>query len=185
VPCRDPKRAAELFNDINTTRLQQQPLDLFKVRLTAELPDHVDIARIVERNGYAIGHTSGAKGLACVQALLAVYHMDEDEGPDILAQTLTIMRDAWGFEKTATRNAIARGIGRFVTEFYDEADMDRVADKLSKLYTPNRLYGHASAYCESHRCTTEVAVRDLLVAAYNNALKTGKHLRVKRPDSEA
>src|SRR5262245_48807406 len=57
VPCqvfqaKDPKRAAELFDQINGRRKKPSPLQIFNVRVTAGHANEVAVDKIVRKLGY-------------------------------------------------------------------------------------------------------------------------------------
>ena len=75
VPCQvfdadDPARAAKLFDHINTARKAPQPIDVFKVRVTAGNEIEVAVSNTVKHAGFNIGtKNSGlAKALRTITA---------------------------------------------------------------------------------------------------------------------
>lgn len=183
VPCQifqttDPRRAAELFDEINSNRKTQQPLDFFKVRVTAGLPDYVHIAKIVRDNGYYVGR-KGDKCVSCVGALLAVYRA---YGPETLDATLKVIQAAWGMDHNAVVASIVRGFGMFMSEFRTKANWQRLHESVAKRFTPGRFLGAAKAGRELAGGSVALAVRDLLVQTYNKGLPKAKVLKPKQEE---
>jgi len=179
VPCQvfdavDPARAAQIFDSINSGRRALQPIELFKVRVTAKSELQVEINKIVIKCGYFIGHRN-TNAIHCVAALEGVY---QSYGPVALEATLRLTRKMWGDENTATGAIIIRGIGMLLSEFR-HIDFERLAQAISSKYTPSRLLGAAKTAKEMAGGVGPAIVRDILVARYNSTVRGDKNkLRV-------
>jgi len=179
VPCQvfdavDPARAAQIFDHINSGRRALQPIELFKVRVTAGNDLQVEVNKIVVKCGYFVGHRN-ANSIQCVTALETVY---QSYGPLVLEGTLRMIRKMWGEENTATGALIIRGIGMFLSEFR-HIDFEKFAQSISSKYTPARLLGAAKTAKEMAGGVGPAIVRDILVARYNSTVRGDKNkLRV-------
>jgi len=179
VPCQvfdavDPARAAQIFDHVNSGRRALQPIELFKVRVTAGNELQVEVNKIVNKCGYFIGHRN-VNAVQCVGALESVY---QSYGPLVLEATLRLIRKMWGDENTAAGAIIIRGIAMLLSEFR-HIDFERLAQAISSKYTPSRLLGAAKTAKEMAGGVGPVIVRDILVARYNATVRGDKNkLRV-------
>lgn len=177
VPCQvfdavDPARAAQIFDEVNSGRRALQPVELFKVRVTAGKELQVEVNKIVNKCGYFVGHRN-ANSLQCVGALEGVY---QSYGPLVLEAVLRIYRKMWGEENV--NSVIVRGIGMLLSEFR-HIDFERLATAISGKYTPARLLAAAKTAKEMAGGTAPALIRDILVARYNATVRGDKNkLRV-------
>lgn len=175
VPCQvfdavDPARAAEIFDQVNSSRRALQPIELFKVRVTAKKELQVEVNKIVVKCGYFVGHRN-ANAIQCVAALESVY---QSYGPLVLEATLRLIRKMWGDENTGTGALIIRGIGMLLSEFR-HIDFEKLATAVSSKYTPSRLLGAAKTAKEMAGGVGPAIVRDILVARYNSQVRGDKN----------
>jgi hypothetical protein len=179
VPCQvfdavDPSRAAQIFDSVNSGRRALQPIELFKVRVTAGKELQVEVNKIVIKCGYFVGHRN-ANSIQCVGALEVVY---QSYGPIVLEATLRLIRKMWGEENSACGALIVRGIGMLLSEFR-HLDFERLATAISSKYTPARLLGAAKTAKEMAGGVGPTIIRDILVARYNSQVRGDKNkLRV-------
>ena len=185
VPCQvfdaeDPARAAELFDHINSARKNPQPVDLFKVRVTAGHETEIAVNRIVNKCGYVVNYrnTGGHNNIVCVAALKAVY---ESFGAAVLENTLNVIRATWDLDESATEAHIIRGIGEFLSEFR-HVDYTRLRTVIAAKYTPARLYAAAKMGREMHGGRMSNEVKKLLIVTYNAGLPAKKKLVSKGED---
>lgn len=174
APCQvfdaaDPARAAELFDHINSARKIPQPVDLFRVRVTAGEEVQTEVNRVVKAAGYSVGHR-GPGHVHCVAALEAVYM---SYGPLVLEGTLRLIKRIWGEDQSAATANTIRGIGMFLSEFRG-LDFDKLTDALAEKYTPARFIGAARASKEINGGNMPLAVRDLIIRAYNEKVRNKK-----------
>ena len=179
VPCQifqttDPARAAQLFDEMNSNRKPQQPLDFFRVRVTAGRPDYVAINKIVKDNGWNISR-KGERSITCVNALLSIYR---SYGPETLDATLKVLQAAWGADKNAMVASIVRGFGMFMSEHRNKANWQRLHESVAKKYTPGRFLGAAKAGRELAGGSVASAVKDLLIQTYNRGLRAKAQLKI-------
>lgn len=183
APCQvfdatDPARAAELFDHLNSARKAVQPVDLFRVRVTAGDEIQTAVNKVVLACGYNVGH-KGTNNVHCVAALEAVYM---SYGPLILEGALKLTKRVWGEDNTASTANIIRGFGMFLSEFR-HLDFNKLVDALAEKYTPARFIGAARTSKEINGGNMPLAVRDLMIRAYNDKVKSKKaHLSTdKKP----
>lgn len=179
VPCQvfdavDPARAAQIFDSVNSGRRALQPIELFKVRVTAKNELQVEVNKVVNKCGYFIGNRN-TNAIHCVAALENTY---QSYGPVVLEATLRLIRKTWGEDNTATTALIIRGLGMLLSEFR-HIDIEKFTAVVSKKYTPSRLLGAAKTAREMGGGVGPIIIRDILVACYNSAVRGDKNkLRV-------
>lgn len=179
VPCQvfdaeDPARAAKLFDEINTRRKSPQPIEIFRVRVTAGNKVQVSINKIVQSCGYIISSHGGktkhdVPTISCVGALEAVYMTS---GGDVLKETLDTINAVWGIDTGAVGAVMVRGIGEFLSEFRD-FDRVRLRERMANS-TPARLLGRAKQWQEIHGGGAASAVKRIMIELYNDGLRTEK-----------
>ena len=175
APCQvfdaeDPARAAQLFDTINSHRKAPQPIDLFRVRVTAGEELQTEINRIVLKSGYVVAQRV-ANSLTCVASLQGVY---QSYGPVVLEATLRLIRKTWGDDNTAVAGNIVRGLGSFLSEFR-HVDFEVLSKSLAMKYTPARFLGAAKAAKEINGGNLASAVKDLAMRAYNANVRGEKN----------
>lgn len=175
VPCQvfdaeDPARAAQLFDRINTARRNPQPIDIFKVRVTAGNEVEVAVDKIVRSCGYIIGwRQHGDNYISCVASLKTVY---QSYGSKTLADTLNTISAIWGGnDQSAIGANIVKGVGEFLSEYRD-INFPRLRERISGKYTPGRLQGAAKAFKELHGGTMSGAIRELMATCYNEGIRS-------------
>ena len=180
LPCQmlkasNPAEAATLFEQINSKRKAPNQIDFFRVRVTAGVDDYVTVNQIVIDNGYHIGSNTsdGGRGISCVQTLLMI---KRSHGDDVLDHTLKILHASWGYDRSAQVAPIITGIGMFLSEFREKANWQQIVSSIRKKYTPGQLIGAAKTWREVNGRTLAVAIKALLIAAYNKGYPKSKHL---------
>ena len=187
VPCEifhasDPARAAKLFDKINSARKTPQPIDLFKVRVTAGDEAEVAVNKIVMVNGLRVASSQTERSIACVAALVAIYRSC---GGEVLDETLKIVLATWGPDRHALVAPIIRGYAEFVAEHRNHFNVVRLRDNIAKKFTPGRFVGAAKTAREIDGSTIPNAVKRLLEANYNKGLKAAQQLKIVHDDDKA
>lgn len=187
VPCHvldadNPKRAAQLFDHINSGRKNPQPIDLFKVRVTAGDEVCVAVNKIVNKCNYAVANKHGQQdnAIACVSALKAVY---ESYGGDVLEQALNLIRAIWTVDdQAATEAQVIRGFGEFISE-YRQIDWRRLRENMQEKYpSASRLQAAAKMGKEMHGGKIPAEIKKLMVTAYNSGLRSSAKKLKKTKD---
>ena len=171
IPLVDPKRAAEMFDKINTCRRPVPPIEKFKVRVKADYEVQTAITKICDKLGYKIRKVKSDGDIQAVGALENIYR---SYGPECLKNALTLIQGTWGMDQNSVSSPIIAGFGSFTAEYGNKANWQRLTDRTAKSYTPGRLIGAARSYRELHRISMTQAINQMLVAIYNRGLKTGK-----------
>ena len=171
VPCHvfnaaNPVEAAKLFGKLNSMRKRPQPIDLFRVAVTAGTEPEASVHKILKSAGYKVSQAKHDSCIAAVAAPVAVY---KTYGGDTLRFLLHIIQRIWGRDPDAVTANMIRGFGAFVAE-WPHADWNRLVDRISKAYTPGRFDGAAKALRDALGGTTADAVKERLRRSYNEGL---------------
>jgi hypothetical protein len=105
-------------------RLKPHAFDEFRVAVSAGREAEAEIAGIVEKLGMIVSRTRN--GISATGTLKRVYTRG---GPEVLARTLLIIRDAYG--EAGFDAAIIDGVGLFCQRYDSEVTDARVVQKLS------------------------------------------------------
>lgn len=164
------KDRAELFLGRNQTKVVN-PLDKFKVAITAGRPAECDISRIVGRLDLFIGKRRN--GICAVTALKAVY---ASTGGDGLFVTLRTIRDAYG-----TRGfdaSIINGVGEFIQRYGIGINQERLTQALGDRYGGlNALLSEAELIQERRKYNKPprpVAIGEAVWTFYNEHARAGR-----------
>jgi hypothetical protein len=116
---------AEVFLKLNDT-LTVAAFEKFRIAVKSGRPDETDIDRIVRAQGLRISreHNNGAIG--AVGTLRKVYRL----GPAVLAQTLGIIRDAYG--DAGLEAGVIEGLGLMCSRYNGELNDAVAVERLSK-----------------------------------------------------
>ena len=176
VPCtvlldKDEAGAAKVFKGINQGRRGIQPLEMFKVDVTARLTEAVEIKDVANAVGFEIGYEPGK-----IRAITSCRLVYRKHGIDGLRETLALIQDIWGREVDAVCSSIIGGVAVLLAKHGDKMDRRRMIDRSAKQYTPARLLGTAKSAREIHRGTMAANVALVLVENYNHNLREGSRL---------
>jgi hypothetical protein len=174
--CPDSERAAQLFDKLNSTQKKPQPIDMFRVRVTGGEETEVAVNRIITNLGYKVGHNRRDGTISAVQALVYVY---KAHGPSILRSALSLIKATWGKDPDAVAGPVIRGCAMLLTE-HPDLSMERMVDRVGKKYTPGRLVGAARMRRDADVCSTETAIMNILVDAYDFGLSSKSKLPMLR-----
>jgi hypothetical protein len=161
---------AGLFLDLNNSR-PVSGMDKFKVAVVAGRDDECDIDRIVRAAGLTVG-TSKVASVSCPGALKNVY---TGGGPQVLATTLCVLRDAYGTPGFSAK--MVEGMGLFVAHYANLFEEHRLKTKLShKLGGVNGLLSRAEQIKSSYGVRIPEAVAAAITETYNSGRGGGGKL---------
>lgn len=164
------EQEAELFLKRSNQRAIRL-IDKFRIAVLAGRPDECEVDRTVRSVGLTVSQNSD--GIQAVTALMRIYRLG---GSQVLARTLSVLRDAYGGHPAALRGQIIEGAG-FVAQRYngqlpDSRFVERLATVpggalglLAKAETIRRAVGRPKTHCVA------AAIVDLV-----NAGRGGKKL---------
>jgi hypothetical protein len=157
------EQEAELFAKFQTERRGMTSASRFRAEVIAGHETAVAIDKIVTEHGFLVDHNSTEPGaLRAVAALEYLYRGTLDRrtkggkhtDPELLADTLDILRQAWPkLPDTAKSAVMIRGLGWYLARNPDgkprtsEIDTERLVARLSKV-TPSDLAKRAEALRE-------------------------------------
>ncbi len=160
---------ADLFYRLNQRR-GLKAFDSFRARVIARHPDAMEIVSILEVRGltYAKGPTNKAVG--------AISSMQKAHAQGTLGGALTLLGDAWGYEKTSWEGVLIEGAALFLAR-YPSADCDALRHKLAKYRgSASGFLGRADQWRDLHGTTKPRAVAALMVETYNLRRGDGSQL---------
>ncbi len=160
---------ADLFLWLNNT-LAITCIDDFRISLTAERKEAVEIAAVVQGVGLNVAGVGAPGGIYCVGTLYKVYRRG---GHAVLRHALTIIRDAYG--DAGLRAVVIDGIGMLVQRYNGAITNTRAVKALSNMRGGlNGLIGQAE---ELRRRTASSKAACLAAAAVTAINRTkGKNL---------
>ncbi len=176
VPCRivsakDPARAAEIFDKINTGRRLPSALEKFRVRVTAGSETEVAINNLVVSLGCRIEMNSTSRSIRAVGSLLSVYR---SFGLDALKESLMTIIGTWDDDRGSLEGPLIEGFGSLVAQHRGHMDWARLRERTGKAYTPGRILAHAKADREHLGGRISDGVRRVLIRNYNTGIRSGK-----------
>jgi hypothetical protein len=124
----DQQEEAVLFLIKNRESSKPNPLDEYKIGLTAGLPLFVDTDAALKRRHLEMGSTS----TNTVGAVAGVLRITELYGPDILERSLAVAEEAWGRTKETWDGMLLGGIGMFLGRHGTEVSDKALAEKIGK-----------------------------------------------------
>jgi hypothetical protein len=149
-----PSQEAALFYKFQTKRRNMLSQNVFKAKVFAEEPQAVAINKVVEDCGFFVGNPANGNGSIPATGSLTFVYQGTVSGkrgaktadPDLLRDTLTVIRNAWpSLPLTAKSASMIKGLGWFLARNPDgstprdaEVDLDRLEQRLSKT-TPSDL----------------------------------------------
>jgi len=165
------EEAAKVFSGRNES-VRIQPVPRFRAAVVMGDHDAVEIDRIVQAAGLAVSDSWAHAAVRAVGALHKVYRPNGTERPEILRQTLRVIRDAWGVGQDAMQGALIAGIGLFLAR-YEDVDMVVLRRKLAATPGgPHGLIANARTVQKMNGGSIPTAVAILTVTEYNKGRRT-------------
>jgi hypothetical protein len=137
----DQTEEAILFLLKNRESKGVQPMDEYKIGLTAKIPLFMDTDKVVQAHALMVG-SSSANSIGAIQGILRI---TDDYGPEVLDRALTVAEDAWGRTTDTWNGMIISGLGMFLGK-HGTLVVDReLASKLAKAGSAGQLVGKIHA----------------------------------------
>jgi hypothetical protein len=169
-----PAQEAALFLLHNDSR-RVQTIYKFLARVTARDPVAVAITRITKNAGWKISDQASANCVSAVAALEQVYRMDagEQNPGAVLACTLHIVTEAFGYTPEAVDGRVLRGIGAVLGRYGDAVDYAVLIKKLAAHPggAPG-LIGRARGMQQYQGGTVALCLAEVTVNLYNGRRRT-------------
>lgn len=127
---------AMLFHILNKERRKVQPIDDYRARLVAKVPEIVEINRIARSVGLKVTTANTKHSVSAVCAIEDT-HMNRGNLKSTL-QTLRTWSDKMNDDVTAYDNRIIRYVSRFLADF-PTADPDVLSMQLVRFGAPSKL----------------------------------------------
>lgn len=166
---------AELFLKLNDTK-KVSAIDRFKASVISGDPTSVDINRLVESHGWIVSAGGKDGGIAAVTSLEFLYRgggeVSEASGPNLLNETLSVIRDAWGASSDGVAAMLLRGVGRMLGRYGTYIDGNKIRTKLRK-QSPAGLYADARTLAKVSNISMADSVGKVIVNSYNVRMTQG------------
>jgi uncharacterized protein DUF6551 len=159
---------AEMFLTLNATT-KPSYVDRFLVRGTAGDKDVAGILKACSDYGFTVGKPPGNGTIMAVAVLEKLWHLSQayEMEPDLIRQTLLVVKNAWGMDKEGLIGTVLEGIGALIYEHRARIDLDRLAHKLSEKM-PLSLLTEARTFAAARNMRVPMAVADTATHLYNN-----------------
>jgi hypothetical protein len=170
---------AGMFLGLNNN-LKVRAYDKFRVRVTEGEPVATAIMEIIGEVGLTLADQKTDGAVRAVNQLEAVYtgrslRLKEGPYPDHLRWTLSILKDAWGYNANAFDGVVIEGLGAVILRFGDRIDRDRFGKKIAGFPGgPVGLQAKAKAWKDLKETTLKNAMAEILVEVYNNQLRSSR-----------
>lgn len=176
VPCavfdvNDPKRAAEIFDRMNTQRKPPGTVAAFKVRVTAGHEVEVAVNKVIRSAGYRVEQSRADGTIRAVGACVYAFNRN---GPVALRQALEALSAIWDKNTDAVDGSLIRGFSALYGEHSTELDTKRLVDRISKKFTPGKLLSAAKLAREMLQTNLSDSVAEVVKRAYNEGLRSGR-----------
>lgn len=174
VPCvvleaRTPSQAAEIWMKINTARSAPSAVEQFKIAVQAGRQPEVEVDGLIRGHGYTIDVAGGEGTIRAVRACMKIRRQ---HGIVALKETFEAIQACWGMDADSTHQGIVGGFGELFGIHKSGVDRGRLADKVTKKYTPARLIAAARGRRDYNRGSLSTNVAELLRVAYNSGLRS-------------
>jgi hypothetical protein len=168
------KDEAHMFRLLNKFD-KPSPFDDFHAGRVQGDKECLAIDEIVQEAGLQVSGSKRDGVLTCVRTLQKVYRMNgAAEGPEVLAETLEIVKAAWGSERSAMDGNVIEAVAIFLAAYGEEANTSSLVKKMAKLPGgPAGFVGRAKSMRDLKKGTIPRLGAEMLVALYNKGRRTG------------
>ncbi|MBA2505071.1 MAG: ParB N-terminal domain-containing protein [Thermoleophilaceae bacterium] len=173
-----PEEEACKFIDANQFRTAVKPTEIHIAGVRGGRHEAVEIDTIVRRHGFYIADSAVSGALSCAAAVNETHR----RGPNVLGETLWVVKEAWGIDDRAARKGpIIGGLGLFIHTYRDVVALDELARKLG-LEPAAKILRRATSisdFGQSGSGSKRTYVARAIVDQYNSGRRTRK-LSVRR-----
>ncbi len=179
VPCniinaKDPKRAADLFSKINTSRRMPNVIARFHVAVTAGYTTEVGVEKLLRGLGYKVIKQQGEGIIRAVGTCIRIY---KSHGPDVLRDALLMIQGTWGKDQDSTDGPLILGYSLLLAHHKTGLNRQRLVTRVTKEFTPGQLLGKAHNLRASLRGSLAKNVERMLIETYNRGLRTKDRIK--------
>ena len=176
VPCfvidtTDPKRAADIFNQINSKRSGLTPVDLFTSGVAAGYETEVAINKLLRGLGYRVANYTEDGTLRAISTVTTIYKRDGEAG---LRDVLLVVQAIWGRSADSVEGTILAAFAKVLREQGKAVDRERLVARMSKAFTPGRLIGQGKAFRDMFRGSLADNICRVIIRVYNDGLRKGQ-----------
>jgi uncharacterized protein DUF6551 len=158
---------AEMFLALNATT-KPSYVDRFLVRGTAGDEDVLGILASCNDYGFAVRRLPANGNIMAVAVLEKLWKVSKEHNlePDLVRQTLLVIKNAWGSDREGTIGTLLEGIGALISENRRIIDLDRLATKLAEKM-PLSLLTEARTFAAARNMRVPMAIADTVTHMYN------------------
>ncbi len=176
----DEEGEAKLFLRYND-RLSVDSLERFRLEVTAGNPEANILDTEIRKAGFVPADRK-ENAFTCIVALRTIYRGGTSSGREAhkqtISDTLRIIKDAWGTEKSATKETV-KGIGGILLNHGDEIDQEHLVEALRQTPTGAQAVKVKATYHmreggQPSRLAAELAIAEL----YNRGLPPNKKIQM-------
>jgi len=158
----------------NVEKRRPNPVDSFRIKVTAQDPQSVIIQGVFDEFGLVPRLGTTGNYIACISAVEWVY---EKGGAALLRATLQLIRDTFGNDRASRDGNLVRGVGLILSKLGSELDKVSFAHKVAHDSTAARVMGTARAHKMATGKALYIQAAEVLLAIYNKG-RTTKRLSI-------
>lgn len=147
----------------NYENRKPNPVDTFRLQVTAGDPQAVEIDKILRDRGLHVALGPGRT----VSAVAALRWVHNRGGGVLLDATLAVIESAWGAERTGRDGNLLKGTAYVLDRKARALHHESLVDKLAKSGSPAQLLGNARAHKMATGRALYLEVADAILAIYN------------------
>jgi hypothetical protein len=171
VDADDPARAAEIWLGINSGRKAIRPVQRFEVSVIASRMPEMEINTLVKKMGYRI---SPVRADHCISAVSSLIEVHRKFGIMILKATLLAIDKTWPGDPAAFGGELIKGYASFINEFHSYIDHKRLAENITKAFTPHKLLAAGRLYSEQNMTAVVEGIAETIRSKYNYKMRDEK-----------
>lgn len=177
VPCQivdvcDPKRAAQIFDTLNSGRQRVTAIDTYRIRLEGEHEVEVAVDAVLKNLGLRIAKDGQRGSLHAVGAITGIH---KQHGSAVLSLSLATIQRAFGFNLKTFDGITIRGFGEFFAVHRGHVDTERLVIVVSKT-SHEKLMETARAGRDMIGGSLARNFAEALATLYDKGLKSGQRL---------
>lgn len=166
---------AEMFLG-RDARVATNPVDRYRIGLTAGRKENTDIQRVADALGLVITARGGndARMIRAIQSVIEVYRLG---GNKLLLRTLAMLRDSFPGDPMAFKGPLIKGVALVYDRYGERVDDKRLQEKLSKvLGGANGVLRQAETTVHATGKAKNECVADTIVKIHNSGRGTASRL---------
>lgn len=174
VPCNvylheDVSDQAKRYVADNVEKRRPNPVDSFRIKVTAKDPQAVAIQSVLDDYGLVAKLGTGSNYVACIAALNWVYDRGQS---DLVSRTLGLLIETFGDEKSRFDGELVKATGLLLSKLGNELDIPSFVHKVTHEGTAARIMGTARAHKMATGKALYLQTAEVLLSIYNKGRTT-------------